>query len=110
MPLTGKFSFRRSLTGKVVLTVEEEVRSLWPWSPKGATRTRWRNASLWDLTHPEIRHLLELRDGTKPAATSAPQASEAVRPQRSTETALLDGMSWRYASPDENGNRRANGH
>ncbi len=108
MPLTGKFSFRRSLTGNVILTVEEEVRR-WPWSRNGATRTRWRNASLWDLTHPEIRHLLEFRDGARPAANTSPFAAERARPPEGRETALLDGVAWRYPASEGVG-RRANGH
>ena len=32
MSLTGKFAFRQSLTGKIVLKVEEEVKLPWPLS------------------------------------------------------------------------------
>ena len=107
MPLTGNFSFRRTLTGKVLLTVEEEVRRIAPWAPKGATRKRWRNASLWDLTHAEIRRLLEFRDGARPSANADAPAAPA-RPQR--EATLLDGPAWQYPIADESGLRRTNGH
>ncbi len=40
MSLTGRFCFRRSFFGKVVLMVEEEKRK-WPFSRSGATRKRW---------------------------------------------------------------------
>jgi hypothetical protein len=108
MPLTGKFSFRRSLTGKVILTVEEEVKGIWPLARKGATRRRWRDASLWDLTNPEVRVLLELRDGAKPLAEVQP-ARRAAAP-RETSRPLLDGMSWRYPPSDGSGISMANGH
>ncbi len=34
MALTGRYDFKKTLIGKVVLQVEEEVQSLWSW---GAT-------------------------------------------------------------------------
>ena len=60
MALTGKFCFRRTLLGKVVLVVEEEKNAIWPFSER--IRKRWRDASLIDLTNPELRRILELRD------------------------------------------------
>jgi hypothetical protein len=32
MPLTGRFTLRRTIGGKIVLQVEEEVKRLWPFS------------------------------------------------------------------------------
>ncbi len=60
MALTGRFSFRRTLLGKVALVVEEEKPSIWPLA-KASTRKRWRDASLMDLTHHELRKILELQ-------------------------------------------------
>lgn len=60
IPLTGRFSFRRSFTGKLVLRVEETVRSGWPWS-KDEMRVRWRDATLMDLAAREMRALMDLR-------------------------------------------------
>jgi hypothetical protein len=60
MPLTGRFTFRRSLGGKIVLQVEEEVKSLWP-ARRRAFKKRWRDARLMDLAAPELRALIDLR-------------------------------------------------
>ncbi len=62
MPLTGRFYFRRTVLGKVALMVEEEKERTWPLSWNGKTRKRWRDASLMDLTHHELRKILELQD------------------------------------------------
>jgi hypothetical protein len=61
MPLTGRFSFRRAVGGKIVLQVEEEVRRLWPFSRWHPTKRRWRDATLMDLTQRELRPLMDLR-------------------------------------------------
>ena len=53
MPLTGRFNFRRSLTGRVVLQVEED-KPLW-WSRNGKTRRRFRDANVMDLANPGMR-------------------------------------------------------
>ncbi len=78
--LTGRFTFRRTFTGKIVLQVEEEVRTSWPLSRKRPFRRRWRNATLMDLTATELRPLMDLRmRGPAPAhtvdVTPAPAAS-----------------------------------
>ncbi len=61
MALTGRFTFRRTFTGKIVLQLEEEVKAIWPMSRKGPFRKRWRNATLMDLAAPELRALMDLR-------------------------------------------------
>lgn len=61
MPLTGRFSFRKTWTGKVVLQLEEEVKTVWPMSRSKPFRRRWRNAKLMDLAAPELRSLMDLR-------------------------------------------------
>jgi hypothetical protein len=61
MALTGRFTFRRSLWGKIVLQVEEETRAMWPFSQRAPFRKRWRNATLMDLAAPELRPLIDLR-------------------------------------------------
>jgi hypothetical protein len=57
--LTGRFNFQRTLTGKIVLRVEEHTSSFW--SRKGDLKKRWRNATLMDLTSTELRGLMDLR-------------------------------------------------
>jgi hypothetical protein len=59
MSLTGRFNFRRTWTGKIVLQVEEEVQALWPFG--SGNRKRWRDANLLDLATPEMRALIDLR-------------------------------------------------
>ena len=75
MPLTGRFNFRRTLTGRIVLQVEED-KPLW-WSSKGKTRRHYRDANVMDLANPEMRALIDLRN--KPqyvhAAVACPGAN-----------------------------------
>jgi hypothetical protein len=61
MALTGRFTFRRSLGGKIILQVEEEYRSLWFFSSHRPLKKRWRDANLMDLAAPELRALIDLR-------------------------------------------------
>ena len=60
MALTGRFNFRRSWFGKLVLEVEEEVKPLFG-GDKKPTKRRWRRATLIDLAQPEMRPLIDLR-------------------------------------------------
>ena len=61
MALTGKFTFRKSLRGKIILQVEEELKALWRRSGQSPLRRRWRDATLMDLAAPELRGLIDLR-------------------------------------------------
>jgi hypothetical protein len=62
VPLTGKFSFRKALWGRIVLQVEEEVKPLWRRSNNPSPlKRRWRDATLMDLAAPEMRPLIDLR-------------------------------------------------
>ena len=71
MALTGKFGFRKTVWGKAVLQVEDEVRPVWP---SNLTR-RWRDATPLDLAAPELRSLITLRfwprSGFQPASGAA---------------------------------------
>ena len=60
MALTGRFNFRRSWFGKLVLEVEEEVKPFFA-SDKKPVKHRWRRATLIDLAQPEMRALIDLR-------------------------------------------------
>lgn len=62
MVLTGRFRFRKSLMGNLVLQLEHDERVRWPFSMNGARRLRWRNARLDDLVKFEVRGLLEFED------------------------------------------------
>ena len=59
MALTGRFTFRRSFWGRIVLQVEEEKRAFW--SRSKPFKKRWRDATLMDLAAPELRALIDLR-------------------------------------------------
>src|SRR3954468_5366240 len=61
MGLTGKFRFRKTLWGKIVLQIEEEVKPFWSRSQPGALKRRWRDATLMDLAAPEVRPLIDMR-------------------------------------------------
>ena len=58
MALTGRFNFRKTLRGKCVLQLEEDVAAWWP---QKRMKRRWRDASLIDLARPELRPLIDLR-------------------------------------------------
>ena len=60
MSLTGRFTFRRTFWGKIVLQVEDEVRPIWRFWQEGARR-RWRDATLMDLAAVQLRPLMDLR-------------------------------------------------
>ena len=59
MSLTGRFTFRRTWMGRIVLQVEEEVKG-WSLSSQ-ARKRRWRDATMVDLAQPEMRALIDLR-------------------------------------------------
>ena len=61
MALTGKFKFRKTLWGKIVLQIEEEVKPFWSRSAPEARKRRWRDATLMDLAAPEMRPLIDMR-------------------------------------------------
>lgn len=61
MALTGRYDFRKTLTGKVVLRVEEEVPAFWSRKGERPLRKRWRDATLIDLTSTELRMLMDAR-------------------------------------------------
>ena len=44
MPLTGRFDFRRTVSGKLLLLLEEDVAARWSPFRKPARRRRWRRA------------------------------------------------------------------
>jgi len=79
MSLTGRFNFRKTLTGKFILQVEEDRKSVFRIFGKRQSHRRWRDATTLDLAAPELRTLIDLRQ--KPHFVSqtyvAPQGSPA---------------------------------
>lgn len=106
MPLTGRFTFRRSMMGRIILQVEEEVKTSWPFSRKTPTKRRWRDANLMDLAAPEMRALIDLRHKprldlhryyytpmeTPPEAEQAAEQGQAAVPPASGRSPLADGQ------------------
>lgn len=68
--LTGRFWFRKTWTGKLVLLVEEE-RSRW-FSRAGLTKLRWRDARLLDLAEAPMRTLMSLERSYRADYASGP--------------------------------------
>ncbi len=69
MSLTGRFWFRKSWTGRLVLLVEEERPR---WFGRGVGKPRWRNAKLLDFAEPELRPLMMMEKHHRAGAASAP--------------------------------------
>jgi hypothetical protein len=106
MALTGRFTFRRSLGGRIILQVEEEVRTLWPFSRRTPFKKRWRDATLMDLAAPELRALIDLRYKPQFMAQYDYLASEPSRQSAASEAdaegaspAFGDGQRAAGASP-----------
>src|SRR3954463_1508416 len=95
VPLTGKFSFRKALWGRIVLQVEEEVKPLWRRSNNPSPlKRRWRDATLMDLAAPEMRPLIDLRFRPQFRSQSAPtQAVPAHREQTEGQTEIGTGVA-----------------
>ena len=70
--LTGRFKFRRTLFGRVLLQVEEERAPHWSLRRNPAVRRRWRNARIMDLVNPELRGLVDLLNRPQPQAYRQP--------------------------------------
>jgi hypothetical protein len=66
MALTGRFQFRKSFWGRIVLQLEEEVKPLWSRSKPNALKRRWRDAKLMDLADPALRPLIDMRSKPPP--------------------------------------------
>jgi hypothetical protein len=79
MALTGRFWFRRTWSGKVVLLVEEEKRR---WFQKGGgPKLFWRDATLLDLAEPPLRGLMTLeRTYRAEYAPSSAREVQAIHP------------------------------
>src|SRR3712207_5351413 len=101
MALTGRFTFRRTLTGKIVLQLEEEVKAFWPMSRTSPYRKRWRNATLMDLAAPELRPLMDMRyrpnfmaqyEYLRPEASAPQPASATAGAKESLQPSVFDGI------------------
>lgn len=75
MALTGRFNFRRSWFGRLMLEVEEEVKPFFA-SEKRPLKRRWRRATLIDLAQPEMRALIDLRFQPQFMARTSPRMAD----------------------------------
>lgn len=97
--LTGRFNFKRTLTGRLILRIEEDVPSLWPWS-RGERRLRWRDAGSMDLAAPELRALMDLRAKSQqpppsyPVEPAAPAPLERSQPPHAALAAKPGDGAW----------------
>ena len=89
MALTGRFNLRKSFSGRIILQVEEEVKSAWSvFSRQRKLRKRWRDATAMDLPATELRALMDLRNRPR-SFTQAFEPTQIVRPaSRPSEPAL----------------------
>jgi hypothetical protein len=93
MGLTGKFKFRKTLWGKIVLQIEEEVKPFWSRSNPEARKRRWRDATLMDLAAPEMRTLIDMRfrPHLRSQSSFAPEATTAHREQHDADGVVEAG-------------------
>jgi hypothetical protein len=57
MALTGRFWFRKTWRGRLVLLVEDERAG---WGGRGERKPRWRDANLLDLVETALQRLVDL--------------------------------------------------
>ena len=95
MELTGKFRFRKSFWGRIVLQVEDEVKPFWPRSKSGAPKRRWRDATLVDLAAPEMRPLIDmsLKPWTRSRSSLVPEMASPGREQGEIHPEIGTGAS-----------------
>jgi hypothetical protein len=107
MPLTGRFGFRKSLTGKIVLQVEEERLVSLPFLRGQRYRQRWRDARFMDLVRPELRGLISFKDymQARPNANfAAPtfalerRRAEPISPRRAELKSTQSTAAWANGS------------
>ena len=103
MALTGRFNLRKTLTGRIVLQVEEEVTGFLSRMTGGTKlHRRWRDANVLDLAAPELRSLVDLRFRPRymPQTNETPQ-QEWPKASRPLET--LPAQTMHYETYQEDG-------
>jgi hypothetical protein len=95
MALTGRFTLRRTWTGRIVLQVEDEKRGFFR-SRNAPPKRVWRDATLMDLAAPEMRPLIDLR--YKPHYLTP--GLQADTPQAATEPVRTEPPAEPAAQPE----------
>ncbi|MCG7394160.1 hypothetical protein MHY87_14725 [Microvirga sp. ACRRW] len=91
MALTGRFNLRKSFSGRIILQVEEEVKSAWGlFSRTPKLRRRWRDATSMDLPATELRSLMDLRNRPRFIA-QAFEPTQVIRPTQALAEPSLAG-------------------
>lgn len=81
MALTGRFNLRKTFSGRIILQVEEEVKSAWSlFSRHPKLRRRWRDATAMDLPATELRALMDLRNRPR-SYSQAFEPTQIMRPE-----------------------------
>jgi hypothetical protein len=79
MALTGRFDFRRTMTGQLRLWLEYDANGFWDFLTRKKTYCRrWCKANIMNLAAPELRHLMDMRFTNSPAM---PRRQNVVRGQ-----------------------------
>ena|SRR5215204_7713049 len=115
MALTGRFDFRKTLSGRLVLLLEEDVAVFFFRLRKRSTRRRWRRARVMDLAAIEMRQLMDLRVKPNyqapvrsfvelPPASHLPPADQAVSMIQSPHPEEANGDA--RTVPRQRGDRR----
>ena len=77
MALTGRFWFKKTWNGKLLLLVEEKNAR---WFKKDEFKLRWREAKLMDLAEVPLQPLMDLGRLTRPAHTNRFSGLRIVEP------------------------------
>ena len=104
MALTGRFCFRLTRLGKVALVVEEEKPRFWPFA-KASTRKRWRDASLMDLAHHELRKILDLQHRLSASVEHPIESADGLPQRQNSSPAPAVAVGDRYQAMRASGLR-----
>ena len=96
MALTGRFNFRKTLTGRLRLQVEYEGASLWGFLTGNKTACRrWRNATVLDLAAPELRTLIDQRFRPQWASEGQRSVPDWFRDARQDQGSATRALTYR---------------
>ena len=77
MALTGRFWFKKTWSGNLLLLVEESSPR---WLKKGEFKLRWREAKLLDLAETPLQPLMELGRISRSTYSNRPTGFRVVEP------------------------------
>jgi hypothetical protein len=84
MALTGRFWFKKTWSGKLLLLVEEKKAR---WFKRGEYKLRWREAKLMDLAEVSLQPLVDLGRLTRPTYSNRFAGLRIVEPPTRDEAA-----------------------